>query len=158
MMESLNRDSKNYRQIKASVDYDYFRRKIVLSTALAVLLVPILCLNLRQSIFARVAILLYFCMTLLIDIIRQRNLFRQIDHYFFFEAVLDQPHTIGSSRFPRVYFTVNVTDPQGRQFQSNTDSIFSPRHEPSMDAYINKRVLAAYNPKTSRLVIVKKFP
>lgn len=149
------KDSPHYEQLKQSVDYAYRQRETVLGFTLTVILWLCVILGRQDKVVPTIIVWALCGPFILVSLIRWRRIFLHIDHYYFFETVLEQPGMMSRPR--RAYFTVTVTDPQGRQFQSSTATIYSSIKEPTLEAYANQRVLAAYNKKTSQLVVIKKL-
>ena len=108
------------------------------------------------SIVLVVLMVLATCPFCLFYLLRILDIYRQIDGFVFREGLLNQPR--GGMMRDTIYFTVEIPDHRGTLITVDTNSIFSSRGstEPTMEDYVNQKVLLAYHPETERVVVIQK--
>ena len=151
------KDSPNYDNIVKSLDFRFGRRQTLVFISYFV--VFMLYSRFRYSP-GSMELRIYWIVcsvflgpAIIWSLIRWLGIFIRLDSYVFFKTRLDQPN-LGFKY--GIYYTVHGMDAQGRFIQANTRRMFSNLLPPTFEEYNNLPVLAGYNQRTGRVIIVRK--
>ena len=150
------KDSLNYKNIVASVDFRYGRRQTLIMALTSAVALLVARLKYPDPEALRVFLILWALLmapVVLWCLIRWLEIFIKPDGYVFFTAKLDQPNLAYRRG---IYYTVTGADREGRPIVANTRRMFGYVFEPNFEEYNNLQVLAGYNQRTGRLIIVRK--
>lgn len=90
---------------------------------------------------------------ILISVILLRRLVKRSETYLFGEAILTDYRTSGR----RFYFHVTMKDETGKRVTGDTDAIYRTGSMiAGFEDWHNKRVLAAYDPETERVIVIER--
>ena len=161
-MRSLSelREHPNFQRLKDSVEFKSQKRTLLV-ISIFFLLFLLLLIGTSGSAYAQYKNLFYWFMYIFFffpcvvyTFYRTAKIFFHIDCYSFTEAVLDRPK---QGVRGAMYFTVTLRDRSGREFEADTNQIFS-RGTPNFEEYMNQKALIGYNEKTELVVVIKRLP
>ena len=155
------KDSPNYPRLKESVEYRFWKRELLGTSAVLggiLFLITLFCLPILLDFDGASGIVLKGLLAIAaiyLPIIGYYGyqwlaIFRHIDSYTFCETVLDRPHM---SRYGAGY-TVEITDRRGSKLTRDTTKMFRSESEPYLEEYNNQKVLVGYNEETDRVAVI----
>lgn len=166
-MRVLNtvKDSANYPRLKQSLDYQFRKKQLTVSSIIAgaylVFAILFTCIGssrrgtefaLFQGLVLSLVALGYWIYT----VYELAELFFHINSYHFFEARLDQPHIESGRYSSHARFTVTFQDRSGNQLSRATAAMFSSDRKPFFEDYNNQTVLLGYNKESDLLVVLHR--
>ena len=151
------REHRHYETLKNSVEHRHDRRVAIFVTAatVVILLLSSIGIERARSVVASAVGMMIMIPYSLYCIYRAVIPFVAMDSYAFTEVMLDQPHSGGKNG---MYFTVTLRDRMGREFQTETRTIFGNVSDPVFEDYINQKALIAYNEKTETVLVIQRIP
>lgn len=151
------REHPNFQRIKDSVEFRSGGKDLLVVGILLALMTIVLLIPSRITGSTIIYWILYFFFIIpyfLYTAYRLLELFLHIDCYSFTEAVLDRPR---QGYRGAMYFTVTLRDRSGREFEADTNHIFS-KGTPNFEEHMNQKVLIGYNEETERVAVIKRLP
>lgn len=157
-MRSLSeiKESPHYQRLKNSVEFKAERRSTWIVGIFCLILMLLMAAaagssrGMARSVIGFVVMLPCF----LYQLYRLVRIFFHMDSYTYTEVLLDQPK---QGYKGSMYFQVRLRDRSGREFETDTNAIFS-RSEPCFEDYVNQKALVGYNNTTELVVVIKKLP